>query len=301
MNRMYWLLADTLSWLLEPDERDAVFGDFAESGETGGQALCGVLGLVVRRQAALWSEPRPWLVLLGVIVPLGMLLSIVSRSISTMSAIYLWMYANNWGWELTKNPGFWRVMAETTESVSLSWIVLSCCSWTCGFVLGCVSRGMDRINRVLFCFMLLFGVLIGAPQYFFYVEEYLHRVLGVPHLTDSNAVVFAIAFYRDMLPLIVQAILVAIPALWGLRQGLDTAKLGPVLRAILWTAAITTLAGVAISEPGFWIFLGPYVSKIYANAWLRNSLLYAHFVAYWPLVYLAALAVRRHRHITAPI
>src|SRR5205823_12219606 len=50
-----------------PDERVAVRGDFAESGETGGQALHDVLGLVVRRQAALWQGWRPWLVFVGLV------------------------------------------------------------------------------------------------------------------------------------------------------------------------------------------------------------------------------------------
>jgi hypothetical protein len=34
-----WRLVDLVSRMLEPDERDAVRGDFAESRETGGQAF----------------------------------------------------------------------------------------------------------------------------------------------------------------------------------------------------------------------------------------------------------------------
>ena len=41
-----WLV-DKLSRTLEPDERDAVRGDFAESGVSGGQALHDLLGLVL--------------------------------------------------------------------------------------------------------------------------------------------------------------------------------------------------------------------------------------------------------------
>ena len=41
MTRIYWWLVDLLSRTLEPDERDAVRGDFAESGETGG-ARCAI-------------------------------------------------------------------------------------------------------------------------------------------------------------------------------------------------------------------------------------------------------------------
>ena len=39
MTRTCWSLVDTLSGMLDPDEREAVRGDLAESGETGGQAL----------------------------------------------------------------------------------------------------------------------------------------------------------------------------------------------------------------------------------------------------------------------
>ncbi|MBZ5634636.1 MAG: hypothetical protein LAO55_16045 [Acidobacteriia bacterium] len=61
-----------MSRMLEPDEREASRGDLAESGEHGGQALLGLVGLVVRRQAALWKDWRPWLALVGLVIPLGM-------------------------------------------------------------------------------------------------------------------------------------------------------------------------------------------------------------------------------------
>jgi len=54
-----WWLVDKLSSVLEANERDAVRGDFAESGATGGQALRDMAGLVARRQAALWMDWRP--------------------------------------------------------------------------------------------------------------------------------------------------------------------------------------------------------------------------------------------------
>jgi len=52
---MYWRLADLVSRMLEPAERETVRDDLTESGETGIRALCAVLGLAVRRQAALWK------------------------------------------------------------------------------------------------------------------------------------------------------------------------------------------------------------------------------------------------------
>src|ERR1700721_2634919 len=53
MNRPAWWLVEIVSRLLAPDEREAVNGDFAESGESGAQALLGALGLVARRQIEL--------------------------------------------------------------------------------------------------------------------------------------------------------------------------------------------------------------------------------------------------------
>ena len=52
MNRIWWWLVDRLSRGLEQGERDAVLGDIAEAGESGGDALLDLLGLAVRRQAS---------------------------------------------------------------------------------------------------------------------------------------------------------------------------------------------------------------------------------------------------------
>src|SRR5260370_23090728 len=95
MNRIFWGLVDISSRMLNPEEREVVRGDLAESGEKGSRALRDVLGLVVRRQAALWTDWRPWLTLVRLVVPLGVLLSIASKSTADGSAVYIWMYADN--------------------------------------------------------------------------------------------------------------------------------------------------------------------------------------------------------------
>jgi hypothetical protein len=78
MTSMFWRLIDGFSHLLEPEERDVVLGDLAESGAAGAEALRDVLGLVFRRQAAIWINWRPWLALLEVAGPVGLLLTYVS-------------------------------------------------------------------------------------------------------------------------------------------------------------------------------------------------------------------------------
>ncbi|HEY6290620.1 MAG TPA: hypothetical protein VI455_03535 [Terriglobia bacterium] len=291
MNRICWRWADILSRMLERNEREAVRGDLAESGETGFRTLLGVLGLVARRQAALWTHWRPWLALVGLIVPLGMLLSVASRRIADSSAIYIWLYANNWDWAFVRNPGFRHDLVHYVSLILLDYLTLVCWSWTGGFVLGAASRGMIQINGVLFCVMLSFGALLGAPLYFAYYLQYLHRALGLRSFPDPNAAVFALTFYRVMLPLIVQAVLVVVPSLWGMRHGAGVARLRPLLRTTLWAAAIATLAAIVIQNPNLWLFVRP--RPVMWQGWLRLLL---QVVAYWPVAYLAESAVRRRWH-----
>jgi hypothetical protein len=292
---MYWSLVNIVSEMLEPDEREVVLGDFAESGETAGRALRDVLGLVARRQANLWSESRPWLVLVGIVVPLGMLLSIVSRTTSDGSAVYVWLYANNWDWALLKYLGFWRLLGETLVLLFVWYLTLACWSWTSGFVLGSVSRGISRVNGLLLCLALLFGELVGAPRYFAFCENYLQRKFGVPSLPDYHAAVFDLTFYRVMFPLIVQAALVAIPALWGMGQGTGGANLRLRSRVALWTAVVATLTAMIIQNRGFFIFLNTDMLNFYTHPviWLGRGIRLLQFVGFWPVGYLAANAIKR--------
>jgi hypothetical protein len=237
MTRVCWRVVDILSLMLRPDERQAVRGDLVESGAPGIGALIDVLGLVVRRQAAPWTHWPPWLILATLVVPLGMLLSVVSRYTADGSAIYVWMYANNWKWGDLANAGFWHVFAETIFLVCKAYMALACWSWTSGFVLGSISRRMIQTNGFLFCLMLSFGALVAAPRYFAYYWRFPY---------GGNAPVFSLMFYREAFPLIVQALLVVGPSLWGMRRGAGMGTSRPLLRKTLWIAAIATLAAMVI-------------------------------------------------------
>jgi hypothetical protein len=72
--------------------------------------------------------------------------------------------------------------------------------------------------------------------------------------------------------------------LLGMRQGADVRRLTPPLRLILWAAAIGTLTMLVIQEPGVGFFL-----KVH---WHPRML---QLLVYWPVVYLAATAIRRLR------
>ena len=248
-----------------------------------------LLGLVVRRQAALWKDWRPWLVLVGLIVPLGMLLSIVSRFTADRSATYIWLYANNWDWALLKYTEFWYEFVDSVALVFAWCLTLVCWSWTAGFVLGSLSRRIVEVYGVLFCLMLVFGGLLGAPRYLAILSQYIYRQFP----PDTHDPIFALAFYRVMLPLMVQAALVAVPSLWGIRQGADVRKFPQVLRTVLWTAAIGTLILLLVQEPGFIFFLKAFWLQRIWQSWQIRLL---QQVVYWPVAYLVADAVWRRWH-----
>jgi hypothetical protein len=280
MSGICWRLVDIVSRVLEPDERAAVWGDFAESGDTAGQALRGVLGLVARRQAALWTHWRAWLALMGLVVPLGLLLCLVSRRTADGSAIRLWFYANNWDWSFLTSAAFRHGFATTLEALFAEYLTLFCGSWTCGFVLGSVSRGGLPADGVLFALVLLLGELLGIPpRHFGYALFY--RARDFP----NNAAVFELTFYRVIFPLIVQLALVLFPSVWGMRQALSAAGLRPLVRTVIWIVATAALAVVAIRAgllPDLYSHRG---SSISSHARLLQ------LAVYWPVGYLVIRAI----------
>jgi hypothetical protein len=292
ISRLLWWLVNSSAQLLESGEREAVRGDLAESGETGSQALRHVVGLVIRRQVSIWMDWRSWLTLVGLVVPLGLLLSVISRRMASTSAVYIWMYANNLDPSLFGYRGFWYQFADTVAEIFKMYLSLGCWSWTSGFVLGSVSRGIVRVNGFLFCLMLAFGVLLGAPLYFAYYQHYLHLTIGFAlfaHQHQQHDPVNALIFYRVMFPLIVQAVLVLLPALWGMREGARAVSLRLWLRTILWTAAIAALVAVVIQDPDLWMFLKLY-RRAGTHGWQGDLL---QVLAYWPLVFMLAIAITR--------
>jgi len=229
MRRICWWSVDRVSRLLEPDERDAVRGDLTESGASGGSALREVLGLVVRRQAALWLDWRPWLALVGVVVPLGMLLGLVSRNWADGSAIYAWLYVNNWTWGFVEIPGARRDLADTIVRFTLNSLTLIGWSWTSGFVLGSLSRRTTWANGSLFCLAAFGGTLAIAT---------------VGSQNPFNAAVFSLTFYSTVWPIILLTVLVALPALAGMRQTFRLPTL-PLLQTFLWAVLIAILTARA--------------------------------------------------------
>lgn len=292
IRRMCSRSAEIFSRLLDAKEREVVLGDLAESGESPGCALREVLGLVVRRQASAWTQWQPWLTLSILIVPCGMLLSLVSRNTADLSAVYIWMYANNWDWAFLGNPGFGHELAHCVSLVFTMYLALVSWSWTSGFVLGATSCERVRVNGVLFCLMLLFGEVLGAPLYLACRWQYLHRNFGVPALSNLNEPVFALAFYRVMFPIIVQVALVVIPSVWGMRYGAGATKLRPALREMVRAVAIVTLIAIVVQNQGLWLLRRPSWGLGILHSW---AVLALAVLIYWPFLYLAVAAIRQWR------
>ncbi len=95
----------------------------------------------------------------------------------------------------------------------------------------------------------------------------------------ATAAVFAVPFYRVMLPVIIQMVMVAAPAIWGMHHATRVSTLGPRLRMLLRLAAGATVCvmglqicwvggsisahgcgrvSVAVSNTGDWLCTGPF-------------------------------------------
>jgi hypothetical protein len=120
---------------LEPDERAAVLGDILELNETGRKALRGILGLIIRRQIALWKDWHPWLVLLGLVAPVCPMLFIVTSDVTSplfRDMETYWRFGSLYSSGMTLGEELFRSFILALGL--LLW------SWTSGFVLGRLSR-----------------------------------------------------------------------------------------------------------------------------------------------------------------
>jgi len=272
MTGISWRAVDLLCQMLEPDERAAVRGDLTESGETGGRALVGVLGLVLRRQAALWRVWQPWAVLVGIAVPLGWSLGLVSWDLSHRSANHILSYARQWNNPIIREdfPGF----AETTL---ISWLSVSCVSWISGFGLGFMSRRTVPIN----------GALYGSAMLLGYVAN-PHLLTGTHYWTPASGFTPYYGLFLTVL-----AVVVVLPSVLGIRQGLRLATHRPFIQTALRAATIGILVMFAIRAGLgiFWRVTGAFTHPPILD--LLSSVV--RIGMYWPMVYLVVSAVARCR------
>ena len=239
-------MVDTASLMLDSAERDAVCGDLAESRESGSQVLREVLGLVVRRRAACLQGWRPWLTLVSLTIPLSVLVSLVSRRTSDGTAIYLWLYVNNWNRTLIHNPGFWRELAQCAPVVLLSYLALACWSWTTGLLIGRFARQILWFSGAVFFVVVLAVGVLGIPRFFGHI-----LVLQRARDFGGNSAVFLEAFYRQLFPQCVQLFLVVLPAWRGMIRGCRMDQFARTAQLFLLIAAATAV-GTLVSTNLLW-------------------------------------------------
>jgi len=201
MNRICWWFQHALTRLLPAGERDAVCGDIEEAGESGAAALRDVIGLIARREAEWWrADCQRWLPMIVVADLLAIRLSLYARDFGRQSAVYAWMYLNNWT-PLYVDGAAWRWdLIQYVAVFVLAGLRIACFSAGAGAAIGFISRRAWALNAlVLYLLVIACAVAILVQQH-----------------DDAP---FALALYNLLLPLTAEAALVAGPAFWGMRLG----------------------------------------------------------------------------------
>ncbi|RXH55698.1 hypothetical protein GRAN_2555 [Granulicella sibirica] len=274
--------------MLEAAEREAVCGDLNEAAGTSLEGLREVLGLVARRQAQLWLGWRPWLCL-AIVLPLGILLSVVSHRISSGNAVTLWLTANNVDAYLLRNEGFWSGVRDSVPGVFLAWLAIGCWSWTCGFAAGVLSRRAVLSTGAIFCVVLLACAVPGVLSAMDYKPAFIRADLY--HVNDA---VFRLAFYRWMLPLFVQIALVLIPVLRGMCDGTRSSFIPRALKIVMWLSVSLTVFSL-VTQGMFW-----WMVRVWMMYPLRYPLLPSllPFAMLGPMAYLLSLTTQQRKKVS---
>jgi hypothetical protein len=150
MTRICWRLVDILSRMLDTDDRQAVRGDLAESGQSVAHAIRDVSDLVVHRQIGLWAVWQPWLALVGIACLAGVLLSRIAFRLDVdleQQLMAYYTYGVHFGTLLTPQQDIAWLLCLA--------IALLLWSWTCGFVLGSLSGRAIWLTWSVFYLMVL--------------------------------------------------------------------------------------------------------------------------------------------------
>jgi hypothetical protein len=223
MTRIGWTLADLATQLLEPHERDVVRGDLAECGASGWRTLREVLGLVLRRQAALWTEWGPWTAVIAIVLPIGLILSHATRWWADAHALDVLIYWRLWNFEYLDFPGWRRNIELLTWWATVSGIALAGWSWTSGYMVASLSRRTRWLTFGLFATIVFLGTL------------------GTVTVARTNATAFAGHFLGVVLPRLVRFLLVLLPALWGMHSSRRASSRGMLALGCVSLIALTLL------------------------------------------------------------
>jgi hypothetical protein len=174
--RASWNLAEWVGRFLEAAEREAVLGDLAEAAEGPWHAFTGIVGLVFRRQAALWTNWRPWVAAFGVSVPTSFML--MGNSVMLCARCVT----------LAETRAAGQLYPAQIEVLAVQALLLAGWSWTCGYFVGSISRrtvwfsviayaspclfclsrfrieSLSKLSLLLFVLPLAFGLLQGLKD-----------------------------------------------------------------------------------------------------------------------------------------
>jgi hypothetical protein len=181
-------IANILANLLPTDEREAVLGDLAEAGESGMRATAGVFGLVVRRQATLWLDWRPWLTLVGFVIPAALALHLIAR----------------WDAGLLAVEAFRKDLPWFARFLSLTFATLACWSFLGGGVLRTIAP-----RTLIVQISALLSVMIVAQ-----VLDLMSYVIPAHRVAHQDSAYGVVAAW------LVQLVFVTIPLVWGAFQRL---------------------------------------------------------------------------------
>jgi hypothetical protein len=193
-------LVDLVSRLLPPHEREVVQGDLVESGESAWQSLLAVGGLVMRREAALWRNWRPWLAAFGLALPSSFLLMGFSLSVSRAYQQLISgpiLHATG----VTLGPGFALFLCNV--------LLLAAWAWTGGFVVGSVSRRTVWVSAALsfapclFCLERFRVESLSRLCLLLFLPVALwgaHKGLQIARIKRSSAIALAIAVTALTIP-----------------------------------------------------------------------------------------------------
>jgi hypothetical protein len=213
--RVSWWLVDVVSRLLDDREREVVRGDLAECSCHASRALREVFGLVLRRQAALWVDWRPWLTVAGVVIPIGLLLSHASRWWGVTSGINAANYWVLWDFSYLAYPGWRNDVIRIAVWTGAAWIALAGWSWTSGFVLGRISR------RTMWLSVTLFAVIVFAGTW---------GTVTTAQRSPNPSLQYHVVFL--VFPRVVRTFLVMVPLVWGAYRGSRNSSL-PLIPTVL--------------------------------------------------------------------
>lgn len=265
-----WWLVDRVSCLLDERERQVVCGDLAECGSRPARALREVLGLVIRRQAALWLDWQPWFAVLSAVVPIGLLLSHASRSWGVLLGVDLANYWVLWDVSYLAYPGYRNDVIRLVVWTGACWLALIGWSWTCGYVVGQFSRRTLWLTLSIFALVVFVGTWGKVPIRHWNPSLKYHLVVVVA-------------------PRMVRTFLVILPMVLGAYRGRRGSSLSlmPTLLGVLLTAGATAMVSQAFENSVFFPRdPGPdgfVISDDDPRPWWPLS-----FVMMWPAAYILA-------------